>query len=93
MLEGSFSLDAAHDYDCEIPGLCYVYRAIFGEVISRIFYLDPALPITKTRLYNFHPLTPHFYIVKLGFTGVYFIVLISAQKHRLWVLVKNIRDF
>ena len=26
--------------------------------------------ITKTRLYNFDPLKPHFYIVKLGFTGV-----------------------
>ena len=27
--------------------------------------------ITKTFLYNFDPLKPHFYIVKLGFTGVY----------------------
>ena len=35
--------------------------------------------ITKTCLYNFDPLKPHFYIVKLGFTGVYFIFLISAQ--------------
>ena len=35
--------------------------------------------ITKTRLYNFDPLEPHFYIVKLGFTGVYIIFLISAQ--------------
>ena len=34
--------------------------------------------ITKTRLYNFDPLKPHFYIVKLGFTGVYMIFLISA---------------
>ena len=25
-------------------------------------------------------------MVKLGFTGVYIIVLISAQKHRLWAL-------
>ena len=25
--------------------------------------------ITKTRLYYFDPLKPHFYIVKLGFTG------------------------
>ena len=38
--------------------------------------------ITKTCLYNFDPLKPHFYIVKLGFTGVYIIFLISAQKHR-----------
>ena len=42
--------------------------------------------ITKTYLYNFDPLQPHFYIVKLGFTGVYIIFLIFAQKHRLWVL-------
>ena len=39
--------------------------------------------ITKTRLYNFDPFKPHFYIVKLGYTGVYIIFLISAQKHRL----------
>ena len=26
----------------------------------------------KTYLYNFDPVIPHFYIVKLGFTGVYF---------------------
>ena len=31
----------------------------------------------------FDPIKPHFYIVKLGFTGVYIIFLISAQKHRL----------
>ena len=35
--------------------------------------------ITKTYLYNFDPLKPHFYIVKLGFTGVYITFLISAQ--------------
>ena len=39
--------------------------------------------ITKTRLYDFDPLKPHFYIGKLGFTGVFIIFLISAQKHRL----------
>ena len=35
--------------------------------------------ITKTCLYNFDSLKPHFYIVKLGFTGVYIIFLIFAQ--------------
>ena len=45
--------------------------------------------ITKTYLYNVDPLKPHFYIVKVGFTGVYIIFLISAQKHRLWVLVRT----
>ena len=33
---------------------------------------------------NLHPFTPHFYIVKLGFT-----FLIFALKHRLWVLVRS----
>ena len=45
--------------------------------------------ITKTCLYDIDPLKPHFYIVKLGFTGVYIIILFSAQKHRLWVLVRT----
>ena len=45
--------------------------------------------ITKSCLYNIDPLKPQFYIVKLGFTGVYTILLISAQKHRLWVLVRT----
>ena len=44
----------------------------------------------KTCLYNFNPLKPHFYIVKLEFTGVYIIFLIFAQNHRLWVLVRTI---
>ena len=43
--------------------------------------------ITKTCLYISDPLKPHFYIVKLGFTGIIF--LISVQKHRLWVLVRT----
>ena len=33
------------------------------------------IDITKTYLYNFDPLKPHFYVVKLGFTGVYIIFL------------------
>ena len=56
-------------------------RGLLGESASEI--------ITKTYLYNFDPLKPHFYIVKLGFTGVYIIFVISAQKHRLWVLVRT----
>ena len=46
-------------------------------------------PITKTCLYNFDPLQPHFYIVKLGFIGVYIFFNIPAQKHRLWLLVRT----
>ena len=50
---------------------------------------DCSVIITKTCLYNFHPLKPHFYIVKLGFTGVYIIFLISVLSRN----VKNIRIF
>ena len=45
--------------------------------------------ITKTCLYNFNHLKPNFYIVKLGFTGVYIIFLISALNHRFWGLVRT----
>ena len=45
--------------------------------------------ITKTSLCNEDPLTPHFYIVKLGFTRVIHYFLIFAPKHRLWVLVRT----
>ena len=45
--------------------------------------------ITKTRLYNFDPLKPHFCIVKLGYTGVYIIFLVLLNRHRLWVLVRT----
>ena len=44
-----------------------------------ILYIKIRNDITKTCLYNFDSLKPHFYIVKLGFTGVYIIFLISAQ--------------
>ena len=41
-------------------------------------------PITITNKYldSLDPLKPHFYIVKLGFTGVYIIFLSFAQKHK-----------
>ena len=41
------------------------------------FYYDDS-NITKTYLYNFDPLKPQFYIVKLGFTGVYIIFHITT---------------
>ena len=56
-------------------------RCFLGEIRNRV---------TKTYLHmcNFD-LKLHFYVVKLGFTGVYNIFLISAQKLRLWVLVQT----
>ena len=37
--------------------------------------------ITKTCLYNFDPLKPHFNIVKLGFTGIYIIFFFFRLKN------------
>ena len=67
-----FQLQYKHKYMTEIT----IYN-----VQSAII---PKVGITKTYLYNFDPLRPHFYIVKLGFTGVYIIFLISAQKIDCW---------
>ena len=57
---------------------CSLIRVFTGHSVGS----QGSKAITKTRLYNFDPLKPHFYIVKLRFTGVYIIFLISAQKHR-----------
>ena len=51
-------------------------------------------------LYNFDPTSTHFYIVKLGFTGVYIIFLIllnidcgySLEPHRLYHLSRNTKN-
>ena len=48
----------------------------------------------KTCLYNVNPLKTYFYEVKLGFTEVCIIFLISVKKkttkkHRLWVLART----
>ena len=48
-----------------------------------------AFVITKSCLYIFDHLKPHFHLVKLGFTAVYIISLIFAQKHILLVLVRT----
>ena len=42
---------------------------------SRLKFSTFSPYITRTCLYNVDPLEPHFYIVKLGFTGVYIIFL------------------
>ena len=49
------------------------------KLISLLELEENQPSITKTYLYNFDALKPHLYIVKLGFTGVNIIFLISAQ--------------
>ena len=60
-----------------LPGLHMFPQNSSIESFSSVKYT--MYIITKTCLYNFDPLKPHFYIVKLGFTGVYIIFLISAE--------------
>ena len=62
------------------------YFVLFTETQP---FLEFTLTIMQTSPYNEYPLTPHFYIVKLGFTGVYIFFLIFALKHRSWVLVRT----
>ena len=65
------------------------YHVLNTKLRFFVLFLFYKFYITKICLYNFEPLKPHSYIVKLGFTGVYIIFLISAQKQRLWVLVRT----
>ena len=55
----------------------WVYRRLEGWINGQVYRRTDN--ITKTRLYNFDPLKPHFYIVKLGFTEVYIILLILLK--------------
>ena len=65
-----------------------VEKSTWGGLCLNKFYARET-SITKTCLYNFDPLKTNFYIVKLGFTGAIIIFLVSAQKYRLWVLVRT----
>ena len=64
--------------NCKRAGVRVIELLLYLFQIQVCFSLY-TIAITKTRLYNFDPLKPHFYTVKLGFTGVYNILLISAQ--------------
>ena len=65
------------------------HAQFYGYGMFYLFVLISIHVITKTCLYSFDPLKPHFYTVKLEFTGVYINFLNFAQKHRLWVLVRT----
>ena len=63
----------------------YMYRFVIiikylTNFFKRMKFRNKIYPafLFPFNIYNFDPLKPHFYIVKLGFTGVYIIILISA---------------
>ena len=58
-------------------------RSLLGTIFLVTWLISTFNFITKTCLYNFDPLKPHFYIVKLGSTRVYIIVpRLFAEKRR-----------
>ena len=65
--------------------LSYSFRW-FGPRLFHLLFHHSTIMITCPC--NVYPLTPHFYIVKVGFTRVY-IFLIFTSKHRLWELVRT----
>ena len=62
----------------------HTFRFIFLTNLKILVFLDlhqslrrlPLLKIMQTCPRNEHPLTPHFYIVKLGFTGGHFFLFL-----------------
>ena len=64
--------------DQQLPYFPLVQHILDKGSKLRLVQIIGKLYITKTRLYNFDPLKPHFYTVKLGLTGVYIIFLITA---------------
>ena len=65
----------------QIASFCLSFAAcVHSVMVCLLFLLVLMVGSTKIYLYNFNPLKPHFYIVKLGFIEVYIIFLISAQK-------------
>ena len=90
-VQADLSLCWSHRSSCRHTGL------IVGFVLDHFpYFFMKTYPenvyfyyIMKTYLHNFDPLKPHLYIVKLGFTGINIIFLISAQKHKLWVPIRT----
>ena len=65
------------------PKIYYIKGSTLHGHISMISNKTKGIMLTCPCIV--YPLTPHFYIVKLGYTYL----LIFALKHRLWVLVRT----
>ena len=84
--------DIRSEFDCQ-NGISKVNMRCLAQIRMSKYDFEfqnaifgPNSNIMLTCPCNEYPLTPHFYIVKLGFT----FFLIFALKHRLWVLVKTV---
>ena len=75
-------------FSCCGSNIEFEFESSYSILIRWVFGL-PGSSHNVTCLYDVDPLKPHFHKVKLGFTGVYIIFLISVQKHRLWVRIKT----
>ena len=76
-------------YEVQKKKKCFISKTahtIFTALLQEqlILYENFDSHITKTCLYNFDPLKPHFYIVKLGFTELYIIIFYFCSKHRFF---------
>ena len=56
---------------------------MFAFMLLLVTLCKVSIRIMLTCLANVHPLTPYFYIVKLGLQGIHSF-LVFALKHRLW---------
>ena len=65
------------------------YIVVNNKCVKLILCLVFGHGIMKTCPCNVYPLTPHFCIVKLGFTGLYIIFIVFALKHILGVLEQS----
>ena len=86
----------AYTRGCKSVGYKGILVFFFVCTAIDVFFPHPALFstfISKTYLYNFDPLKPHFKFVKMAFTGVNIIFSYFCSKHILWVLVRTASQY
>ena len=68
---------------------CPLIGRIYTTTTTTTTWHDIFIFIRVTCPFDLYPITPHFYVVKLKFTGVINYFLIFALKQRMWVLVRT----
>ena len=64
-----------YNYNCKSNEIIDEFKCVFFNYFCVALVISQFCFIRITCPCNVYPLTPHFYIVKLGFTGVHFIFL------------------